>query len=266
MSDHPQETPLPPTNKSLEPPALHPAPIPPSHNDLADSGNLSPHDQEEEEEDHPDDDDDDDDAAMRAALGFSSFTSTTRPAKRQRFNDPQASSASSSNLVPINHLARSAQKSQPLAASSSQDGTTNLELLNSNPASSSLENGSSLPIVGTNTNHPLSLPPRPQNTGFGPGRGRDQRGGGGGGGAGPSGHDKEWYKTYYDPSSNENPWWWLENSLGLKSEADDWLEFSPKGKGRGNPRDGGVESRSERFAGAAGIVAGFVGADDGGEE
>ncbi|PFH58915.1 hypothetical protein XA68_13042 [Ophiocordyceps unilateralis] len=35
-------------------------------------------------------------------------------------------------------------------------------------------------------------------------------------------HNPNWYEGYYDPSSNENPWLALEETLGLKSEGT-WL-------------------------------------------
>ncbi|KAH8907272.1 hypothetical protein BR93DRAFT_938152 [Coniochaeta sp. PMI_546] len=60
------------------------------------------------------------------------------------------------------------------------------------------------------------------------------RGGRGGPGAGP--HRRIWWTDYYDPSSNENPWEWLEKAKGLEPVGS-WLT-----RGHGAHRVGGGRS------------------------
>jgi hypothetical protein len=61
--------------------------------------------------------------------------------------------------------------------------------------------------------------------------GQGGRGGGGGGGG-----KRIWWTDYYDPSSNENPWEWLEKARGLEAVGS-WLP-----RGHGANRVGGGRS------------------------
>ncbi|KAK4167441.1 hypothetical protein QBC43DRAFT_141998 [Cladorrhinum sp. PSN259] len=204
-----------------------------------------------------------DDAAMQSMLGFSSFQSTTRPPKRRR--SPGLSShesSSGSNSIPLAKRAQTRIQTGAIQPQSlqvpSEDSSDGIDFnipfeetdSDAPPGSTNPPSGTATPPPQTQTQPSHSLPQRPQfQSGRGGGRG-GARGGARGGRGGAPFHNPEWYKTYYDPASNENPWWWLENDRGIQSEVNDWLEFVPRDK-------------STRFAGAAGVVAGFVGPDEG---
>lgn len=174
-------------------------------------------------------------AAMAATMGFTSFGS--RPsAKRRRYNPRAdamadedggaAASGTGANMLPV--VPRSSIPLRPEdggAAGGSDRGKDG-----GGQAGGGDGSGGSAPQYIDMSRSPLrtgeeDLPV--VGAGFGEHR---AAGLGDAGGAGR----RIWWTDYYDPSSNENPWEWLEKARGLEP-AGSWL---PRGHGGGKAGGG----------------------------
>ncbi|KAK0634867.1 hypothetical protein B0T17DRAFT_502468 [Bombardia bombarda] len=91
--------------------------------------------------------------------------------------------------------------------------------------------------AASSMDYQLQQPPPPGVQDWAPLQGGGRGGGGGGGGGfgrggGRGGQNRQWYIDYYDPSSNENPWERLEQTMGLEPRGS-WLPSRSPGGGGG---------------------------------
>ncbi|KAB5586138.1 hypothetical protein GE09DRAFT_1073516 [Coniochaeta sp. 2T2.1] len=201
-------------------------------------------------------------AAMAAMMGFSSFGSQAPPSKKRRYN-PRADAVLSDSTLPA---PSSSLPSKPPAPKDRGTGANMMPLLarpvnaatgggqggveaegglNKNGKRGSTDAGTAAGEGGEEEQPApryidTSLPPSATTGGEGGEEEEEEevslpvtgaaftqhqsaasRGGGGG--------KRIWYADYYDPSSNENPWEWLEKARGLEPVGS-WL---PRGHASG---------------------------------
>jgi hypothetical protein len=190
-------------------------------------------------------------ASMAAMMGFTSFGSQSRPSKKRRYN-PRADaefsedSGTGANTLPlmprqprteaagartgvagVDSLVQSSE-SRGTVKDRANDAEIDLDGEEEDPEPQYVDTSRSPrrtadEAVGVTPD--LSLPSKPPFGGqqFHPS------------GAARGGHEKRiWYTDYYDPSSNKNPWEWLEKARGL-NPVGTWLErghAGVAGKGR----------------------------------
>jgi hypothetical protein len=190
-------------------------------------------------------------ASMAAMMGFTSFGSQSRPSKKRRYN-PRADaefaedSGTGANTLPLMPRQPRTETAGPGTGTAAAEGlvenseSRGVVKQKANDAEIDLDEGDQDPepqYIDTSRSPrrtgdeavgiapDLSLPTKPS---FGEQQPHYP-------GAGRGGHEKRiWYADYYDPSSNENPWEWLEKARDMKPVGT-WLErghAGVAGKGR----------------------------------
>ncbi|KAI6784314.1 uncharacterized protein J7T54_004860 [Emericellopsis cladophorae] len=165
-----------------------------------------------------------DEAAVAQMMGFSSFGGPDRPQKKRRYNpgaDAQVSiakpeSSTGSNMTPLGAReggGGSAPAPDNASGAKANDDEINLddEADEEPPTPAPLQQQ---PI-------PQGLPQRPSFA--------SNQGNSGAHGMMPQNASRDeqrvWYKDYYDPRFNQNPWDKLERNLGLQAQGT-WLPHS----------------------------------------
>ena len=166
-------------------------------------------------------DQDTDEQAMAQAMGFSSFGSQNPLSKKRKYN-PHADAA----VAEIAKPASTGSNSTPLGPPPSRMGqptgnADEIDLEDEDANEGRVPTPNPAVNAGGMQVRPHGLPKRPApGTGFVGSAGRGSAGGDHQGRGQDTG--SPWYEGYYDPSSNENPWWKLEKSMGLESKGT-WL-------------------------------------------
>jgi hypothetical protein len=193
---------------------------------------------------------DDDAQAMAQAMGFSSFGAQDRPQKKRKYN-PQADAAGLTSTAPPLKEAATGSNMAPLGTRApplppSQPGVNNNEIsLDDEEDDKAADGGAALGLTAnqifggdgtpgepqtpaqvqvelqTQTQmqtqpHGLPQRPPPANSHQHPGPSRGGHHHPQGRHQGSTEKHSPWYEGYYDPSTNENPWQRLEDSLGLQ--------------------------------------------------
>ncbi|KAI9158605.1 hypothetical protein HJFPF1_06603 [Paramyrothecium foliicola] len=169
--------------------------------------------------------------AMASAMGFASFGAQDRPQKKRKYNPnadaaglvsqatPPKQATTGSNSTPLGTSTRAAPPPQALSntdeISLEEDGEAEggVSLGTEGSEATGAEQGTKAESQLHWQQH--GLPQRPPAQFQQPAHNSSRFHGHAGGQA-------PWYDGYYDPSSNENPWRRLEDSLGLQSKGS-WL-------------------------------------------